>query len=183
MKFIVSIFIIFYTYAVVRYHFGKNLDSTYFLFVFNKAIAWTASVSLGFSLFKQINNLPSRKMFGLSAFFLASLHVSLSIYLTLKNYNSSLYMNGNITIDGVTVFFSGCCSFVFMFLAFLASKWPNNFPVKWIRFGKIAFLVNFSHPIFIGIDKWLELSKWPIYLPPITLLVTLINSILFAYYW
>ena len=47
MRIILTLFFVFYGYAVVRYHFGKQLDISYFLFVFNKAVAWSAaSVSL-----------------------------------------------------------------------------------------------------------------------------------------
>ena len=183
MRIILTLFFVFYGYAVVRYHFGKQLDISYFLFVFNKAVAWSAAAFLGLSLMNLSKKLPSRKLFGLSAFGCGLIHIALSIYLGLQGNFPELYVQDSLSEKGVLVLVSGLLSIVIMLFPFLTSIWPNKFPQKWFHYGKWALLINLFHPLIIGVSNWWTPLKWPYFLPPITLLIVLMNGILFSIYW
>lgn len=183
MRLILTLFFVFYGYAVVRYHFGKQLDISYFLFVFNKAVAWSAAAFLGLSLMHFSKKLPSRKLFGLSAFGCGLIHIVLSFYLGLHSTFAELYIEGGLSKKGALVLISGLTSITIMLFPFLTSIWPNKFPQKWFHYGKWALLINLFHPLIVGFSNWWTPLKWPYYLPPITLLIVLMNGILFTIYW
>jgi len=183
MRIIFILFILFYAYAVVRYHLGKQLNSDYFLFVFNKAIAWSAAAFLGLSLMNFSKKLPSRKLFGLSAFGFGIIHIALSLYLGLHSNFPELYIQNSLSEKGVLVLVSGLSSIAIMTFPFLTSIWPDKFPQKWFHYGKWALLINLFHPLIIGFSNWWTPLKWPYFLPPITLLIVLMNGILFSIYW
>lgn len=183
MRIILTLFFLFYAYAGVRYHFGKQLDISYFLFVFNKAVAWSAAAFLGLSLMHFSKKLPSRKLFGLSAFGFGLIHIALSLYLGLQGNFPELYVQDSLSEKGVLVLVSGLLSIAIMIFPFLTSIWPEKFPQKWFHYGKLALLVNLLHPLIIGVGNWWTPLKWPYFLPPITLLIVLMNGILFSIYW
>jgi hypothetical protein len=183
MRLILTLFFVFYGYAVVRYHFGKQLDISYLLFVFNKAVAWSAAAFLGMSLMNFSKKLPSRRLFGLSAFGFGAIHIALAFYLGLLGNFAELYVQDSLSEKGVLVLVSGLTSIAIMTFPFLTSIWPNKFPQKWFHYGKWALLVNLLHPLIIGVSNWWTPLKWPYYFPPITLLIVLMNGILFSIYW
>lgn len=183
MRIILILFFVFYGYAVVRYHLGKQLNADYFLFVFNKAIAWSAAAFLGMSLMKFSKKLPSRRLFGLSAFGFGIIHIALSLYLGLQGNFAELYVQYSLSEKGILVLISGLSSIAIMLFPFLTSIWPEKFPQKWFHLGKWALLVNLSHPLIIGFSNWWTPVKWPYYLPPITLLIVLMNGIILTIYW
>jgi hypothetical protein len=183
MKKILALFLVFYGYAVVRYHFGKQLDISYFLFVFNKAVAWSAAAFLGFSLLQLSEKFPSRKLLGFTAFGFGLTHITLALLLGIQTQYKELFLHGGLSEKGVLVLVSGLTSIAIMTFPFLSSIWPNKFPQKWFHYGKWALLVNLLHPLIIGVENWWPTYNWPFYLPPITLLIVLMNGILFSIYW
>jgi len=183
MKKILALFLVFYGYAVVRYHFGKQLDISYFLFVFNKAVAWSAAAFLGFSLLQLSEKFPSRKLLGFTAFGFGLTHITLALLLGIQTQYKELFLHGALSEKGVLVVVSGALSILLMIFPFLASILPSKFPKRWFHFGKWALLVNLLHPLIIGVSNWWPTHKWPFYLPPITLLIVLMNGILFSIYW
>jgi hypothetical protein len=183
MKKILTLFLVFYGYAVVRYHFGKQLDISNFLFVFNKAIAWSSAAFLGFSLLQMPKNYPSRKVFGLSAFGFGLTHIILTIILGIQTHYKELFIQGSLTEKGFLVVITGVLSITLMIFPFVATLFPSKFPKRWFHYGKWALLVNLLHPLIIGVGNWWTPLKWPYYLPPITLLIVLMNGVLFSIYW
>jgi hypothetical protein len=183
MKYFIAPFILFYLYAIVRYHLGKGLDNSYFLFVFNKAIAWTSSFYLGISILTLPNKFPAKKQYGLSAFALGIIHITVTLILTFSDYYPEFYNKNGITQMGVSILITGLLSISLMFLAFLASLFPGRFPKIWLHCGFFAFLINMFHPALIGFQNWFSPFKWPLYLPPITLLASLISVAIFYLRW
>ena len=60
--------------------------------------------------------------------------------------------------------------FSFPLVAALKS-YPNE---AWqFRLGKYGVLVSIFHPMIIGYSGWLKVVKWPLGMPPITLLAVL----------
>jgi hypothetical protein len=183
MKYLITSFFLFYGYAIVRYHFGKGLDQTFFFFVVNKAIAWSATFYLGMSVLLLPKKFPSKKQFGLSSFALGIIHIILTLYLAILNYYPDFYNKGQISVLGFSVLMSGLLSISLMTMAFLASLFSSKFPKVWLHYGFFAFLVNSCHPIIIGIQNWFSPLLWPMFLPPITLLASLLSGIIFYLRW
>jgi hypothetical protein len=142
MKYLITSFFLFYGYAIVRYHFGKGLDQTFFFFVVNKAIAWSATFYLGMSVLLLPKKFPSKKQFGLSSFALGLIHIILTLYLAILNYYPDFYNKGQISVLGFSVLMSGLLSISLMTMAFLASLFSSKFPKVWLHYGFFAFLVN-----------------------------------------
>jgi hypothetical protein len=183
MKYIIALFSVFYGYAFLRYHFGNQLDSSHILFVFNKAVAWSSAVYLGLSLLKLPSKFPSRRTFGLSSFYLSVVHVLLIFILAVNQQYPELYVNQTLTIKGVAVLISGVLTFIIMLPPFISTIIPNHLNSRFFHYGKIACIINLFHPLFLGYKNWLTPAVWPYFLPPITLLVVLMNVILiFTYY-
>jgi hypothetical protein len=183
MKYFISCFTLFYGYAVVRYHLGKGLDQTYFLFVLNKSFAWSASFYLGISILNLPRKWPTKQQFGLASFALGLIHIMLTLYLAYSNFYPELYKENHLSNLGVSILFSGILSIGLMLMAFLTSILPDRFPKKWLRCGYFAFIVNISHPFIIGFQNWVAPLKWPLYFPPITLLACLISGIILYFRW
>jgi hypothetical protein len=183
MKYILLLIITLYFYAAIRYHIGKELGHEYFIFVLNKAISWASATCLGFSIIKLNPPFPSKKTLGISAFILGLTHVILTLLLIFREFFPTYFSDKVISEEGYLVLFSGGLTITLMVFPLLASLFPSKYPKKLIKLGKFALLVNFSHPILIGIKNWWEPVYWPLLLPPITLLATLVYAFTLLVYW
>jgi hypothetical protein len=183
MKYILLLFIILYSYAAIRYHIGKELGIEYFTFIVNKAVAWTSATCLGFSLLKFNLPFPTKKTFGISSFILGLIHITLTLVLTFGGFFPAYYSDNRISGEGFLVIVSGVLTIILMIFPLLASLFPSRHPKPWIKLGKFALFVNILHPLIIGIKNWWVPGKWPLFLPPITLLATLIYAIILLIYW
>lgn len=183
MKYILTLFSIFYVYAILRYHIGKGLDSSFGLFVINKAIAWNSAFLLGLSLLKLPEKYPSRRFFGLSSFFLAIVHIVLIFILAMNNKYSELYYDEKLTLKGISILISGALTFLIMLPPFFSSVLSQHIDSKYFHLGKIACFINLFHPFLLGYKNWFSPNDWPYFLPPITLLVVLMNVALITLYY
>lgn len=183
MKYIFFLFIILYSYAAIRYHIGKELGVEYFIFVFNKALAWTSAMCLGLSIVKFIPPFPTKKTFGISSIILGLFHIALALLLTFDGFFPAYFRGGVISGEGFLVLFSGVLTILLMIFPLLTSLFPANYPKKWIKLGKFALFVNILHPLIIGIKNWWTPGNWPLFFPPITLLAVLIYALILLIYW
>ncbi len=183
MKYLILLFIILYSYAAVRYHIGKELGVEYLTFVVNKAIAWAAATCLGLSLLKFSLPLPTKKTFGISSFILGLIHITLTIILAFCGFFPDYFNDNTISKEGFRILISGGLTILLMVFPLLASLNPPKFPRTWIKLGKFALFINVLHPAIIGIKNWWSIGNWPLLLPPITLLATLIYSLILLVYW
>ncbi|NBR13992.1 MAG: hypothetical protein EBQ94_05545 [Flavobacteriales bacterium] len=187
-KLFVFLFITYYAYAIVRYHIGKDLLGVKeFFFVLNKAIAWTAGTFLLLSL------LPSyflekytikRRAIGTFGYTIALIHILSSILLLDPILYAKFYSNDVLSVNGWTFIVIGALSaflFTLPLIASLRKLAPDN---VLYRFGRYGVLLNLLHVGAIGINSWMDLSKWPFYLPPITLIFVLEGIAVIVYrYW
>jgi hypothetical protein len=164
-------------YAFVRYHIGKGIAMDEFIFIFNKAVAWSALIFAALSILpeKKLNRLfIKRKTLGLSAYFFAIFHIFLNLflinqsrfpkfYIGLNNYNPMFYL----------VLLTGLLSILVFTVVALVSlsiiKVENK--NKFLKLGFYGVLINSLHPLFLGFQNWFKPLTWPFYMPPITLLV------------
>lgn len=183
MKYILLLFIILYSYAAIRYHIGKELGIEYFTFILNKSLAWTSATCLGLSIVKLNPPLPTQKTFGISSFILGLTHITLTILLTFGGFFPAYYSDYRISGEGFLVIISGGLTILLMIFPLLASSFPGRHPKIWIKLGKFALFVNILHPLIIGIKNWWMPGIWPLFLPPITLLATLLYAIVLLVSW
>jgi hypothetical protein len=172
--FILSIFLITYGYAFVRYHLGKELlELIHIPFVLNKAIAWTAGTYLVLSLIPDLYlrtfNVVRREL-GMLGYLLAVIHICSGILLLRPNLYPKFYTDEVLNNSGWIYISFGVCALIAFSLPLYASlkkATPSDFR---FRFGKLGIVMVLFHVIAIDLPGWLEPLKWPLFLPPITLL-------------
>lgn len=175
------LFIPLYCYAFIRYHIGKNVAFEEWLFILNKAIAWTAIASIGLSVLKakSLGSIHSdRRTTGMSGFSLAIVHGILVLFLFDKFHFEKLYSGDHLNFQGWIAISIGITSILILSFPFFAAirKYPNSNHI--FRLGKLGFILSLSHPLVIGISGWFNPETWPFYMPPITLLASLIGVLL-----
>jgi hypothetical protein len=114
MKFLLVLFLFLYSYAAIRYHIGKELGPTAFLYVFNKALAWWCASVLLMSLLpldklKQFG--LSKKATGLFGYAVALVHILVTFYLLSPVYYPKFFTLGELNIHGWTSISIGLLSF------------------------------------------------------------------------
>lgn len=173
-KLVLILFLIFYSYAALRYHVGKEMHGwKAFFVVLNKAIAWLAGSLLTLSLLKQTfwdrYNLK-RRILGTTGYWFALVHILVSIVLLDPKFYPKFYSLGGIGSMGWTYIAMGVLSILFFSVPLYASL--KNVPQssKLYHFGRYGILMNLVHVFLIGFSGWLDFKAWPIYLPPITLI-------------
>jgi hypothetical protein len=153
---VLALFCVFYTYAHLRYHIGKSIPLSEWLFIVNKSIAWTGGILLGLSLlkYKQKN---TRNSLGSIGYLFASIHLLLDVILMSPEHYPSFYSFGQLNTHA--------------WIAFLGSISKNH---KYLlRSGRIGILFSLLHVTMIGKKGWFTTHSWPFYMPPITLIFVL----------
>ncbi len=163
---------VFYGYAVVRYHFGKNVDWKEWPFVLNKAMAWLGFTLLALSILrdswiKKLN--VDRKQLGLAGFLFALIHVAATPVIFGRELYPKFYDGAGISLNGWMSISAGVASALIFSLPLIASL--KGLPRShWIfGSGKPGLLVLIFHPLLIGIAGWFSPAEWPYHMPPITL--------------
>lgn len=185
MKFLLALFLLLYSYAAVRYHLGKELGLSAFLYVFNKALAWwSASVLL-------LSILPNDKLkrMGLTkratgsyGYTVAMVHILVAFYLLSPKYYPQFFDGEELNFHGWASISIGFLSLLFFSFPLIAT-WKNYSARHFFKLGRFGVLLNILHVFSIGVYNWFPASAWPFYLPPITLIfVTLALSLLFYRY-
>jgi hypothetical protein len=172
IPFVVTLFVLFYAYAIVRYHVGKDLWQPFdFVFVLNKAIAWLTGTVLLFALLstdflKKFNF--SKKKIGNVGFTGAIVHVTLNIALLCPRYYPKFYTDGYLNAYAWTVIALGALTFIIYAIPLVNVIFKLR-TVR-IRWSLIACIFNLLHVTFLGAQNWIKPSTWPFAFPPITLL-------------
>jgi hypothetical protein len=184
LKKIALLFLLFYSYAVLRYHVGKGLGQEEILFVVNKAFAWTAGTCFALTLLPKKwfpSTLSYRKQFGLLGYGFSLLHITANIIL-INATNYPLLFEGNyLNSHGWQLIILGILTISCFSLPLIATikKLPAGSVLY--KFGKIGVLTSIIHVSIIGINGWFTPLEWPYYLPPITLLFVITASSIVIY--
>ncbi len=171
---LLSIFLLLYAYAAIRYHIGKEqLDFIYFPFVFNKALAWTAGTFFVMSVVPNAilqRASLSRREVGVWGYRLATIHIIGSILLLEPTLYPKFYSGGELNLDAWRNIAFGACSIIIFSFPMRASI--QNAPSEdWkYRLGRWGIAFNLAHVASIGFSGWLKVETWPLFMPPITLL-------------
>lgn len=189
--FTLTIFIFYFIYAIVRYNVFKGVPySEIPMYILNKAVSWTAlsliSLSYLLSTLNKLNvkisveTLAERKFFGVGGFFLAAIHVLISIIYLNPTFYSKFYSENGVlnTLTQLSLLF-GIVTFVLLSIPLFNTLAPQHekYSKKWRQFQNIGYLALFTvllHLGFMGFAGWFDASHWPGKMPPITLLSAII---------
>ena len=188
----VSILVLTFTYAVVRYNIIKGTPWTDLpLFVSNKAISLSAvmCIALSYMLGSLARFWPNifagtlqlRKSLGLTGFGLASLHTVMSLLLFTPAYYPAFFAeSGKLSLVGnLSMLFGVLAFFVFTFVA-IASAPGVEATLKrdqWLtlqRIGYLGLILVLAHVGYMGFSGWLKPEGWPGGLLPISLITVII---------
>jgi hypothetical protein len=173
------LFLLFYSYAVLRYHVGKGLGQEEILFVLNKAFAWTAGTCFAFTLLPKKwfpNTVIYRKQFGLLGYGFSLLHITANIIL-INATNYPLLFNANkLNFHGWQIIILGILTILCFTMPLIATIQKQPAGNVLYKFGKIGVFASIIHVSIIGIHGWFFPLDWPYYLPPITLLFVITAS-------
>lgn len=186
-----------FLYAIVRYNFAQDVGFDRILFfVINKAIAYSAlfaiCVAVIMSNLKAINIhldeniIRKKKDFGLIGFYLAIVHVIVSLrHLNQINYPKLFDESGNFSFYGTSALIAGIIAFIFLSTLKIVSidevkiKLTPNFTNKTMKLVYVVLFFVLVHNFFIGSKSWLHIEKWAWYMPPITLMSAISIVIVF----
>lgn len=175
--------VVFYCYTFIRYHIGNNVPFSEWLFILNKTLAWFSFTVIGLSIFPKnwfkSKNL-TRKNVGIIGFIFANLHILLNLFLISFERYPLLYKDKiSFSNLGITIISLGVFSFICFLLTFFASI--KKLPKYYLKLGFIGFVAILFHPLLLGFQKWFHIQKWPLYMPPITLLAVLTGLFFLIY--
>lgn len=190
------IFALFFLYAIARYVVFRGLPPTQIPFyLMNKAIAVTTVAMLGISLgLGPLNKLLSgkyesivgaKKYFGLVGFGLAALHTIMSLALLKPSYFGKFFEGDKLNFIGETsLLFGTLALFFFSVLAIVSiPSVSERFDKKaWDNINKIGLLgfgLVMLHVFAMGYTGWLDTSRWPGKMLPISLIAFLMILIVF----
>lgn len=186
-KIALFLFVFTYTYALIRYHLGKDVPAIEWVYVLNKAVSWTGFCLVGLSILPKFwftRNKLNRTQAGEIGYALCFLHLLFNLILMNPERYPFLYLENNEwSWQGIVTLILGSLSLACFTIALIGSlnlrKWGEKVQKKYLRFGKIGFFISMLHPLVMSADRWFT-SDWPYYMPPITLLAVLIGVLLFC---
>jgi DMSO/TMAO reductase YedYZ heme-binding membrane subunit len=181
-------------YAIVRYHFVKDVPWAHFpLFILNKATSLAAVVFVACSylvgrVFKWHNHdkvmrLVVVKFCGLMGFALAGIHAFMSFFLLTPAYfakyfndDGTLNLKGEIGMAVGIVALWALVSPAIATLPMMASALGGKRWKRAQRLGYLALLLVVVHLVALGLKGWMAPAKWS-YLPPVSLLAVIAAAV------
>lgn len=159
---------------MLRYHVSGKIAWEEWYFVLNKSFAWTAFTLIGLTVLKPttLDKLKlKRRELGLSGYFIAVIHLGSILFLFNEEHFPIFYTENSINLHGIISLSAGAISLLLFTFPLLASL--NNLPNSshFYKFGKYGVAISILHPALIGFQGWFKPLDWPLYMPPITLLV------------
>jgi hypothetical protein len=190
-KWLVGVLLFFTFYATMRYIVFKGVDVVHFpVYIVNKivSVAGIFFIAMSYVIGKvgwlKFQSNEQREQFiryvGLSGFSLCALHVFLSLILITPGYFPKFYTGSMMNLKGEMTMLMGVLSLYcfsipaittlpFMQEAVGIKKWQ-----KGQSMGYYGLLTSLLHTTIMGASGWLVVSKWPGYMPPISLISTII---------
>jgi DMSO/TMAO reductase YedYZ heme-binding membrane subunit len=178
-------------YAIVRYHVAEGVEWSHFpLFILNKAVSlaavfFVASSYLVGRVLKWHNHDPRIRLIvvkfcGLMGLSFAAIHAFMSLALWSASYYPAYFLEGGrlnlwgelaITLGAVGLWalaIPGITTLPTMAKSLGGFRWKRS-----QRAGYVALTLVAAHLAALGFRGWLDPSRWPAGLPPISLLAFL----------
>ncbi len=174
LVFVILVFLLSFLYAWLRYVVFGPYTSDDLLFILNKASAFTVVLNT-FLAYSPIRlSQLKRKIIGISSFYIALVHVILSLVLLPTGYYKNFhYDTGKLTTTfGLAVFF-GILALLALIAIFLYFKTRPRKEVNYRIFYQLTvafYLFLALHILLIGYQNWFNVQGWYGGFPPITLI-------------
>lgn len=168
-----------FVYAVLRYHVFKGVVWVHFpLYVTNKAIS-LAAISISCLACLNLTSGKNKPFFvmGLSGYFLACLHVLISLVILNPSYYAKFFQEDKLNLNGELNLLFGIIGFVaysLLALSYLVNLNNGRNKTAKTQLSISALILVAGHTFVMGFTGWLKFQLWPGYLPPISLLSFLI---------
>ncbi len=181
----------FIVYATIRYIVFKGVDPIHYpIYILNKvastaglfflAISYVWTKTAWFKLDNKTLDASFMQFTGLLGFSLSAMHVFMSLIILNPSYypkfshGDMMNFNGELSmLMGVLCIFfftiPAITTIPFMQEAVGIKKWQKR-----QRMGYFGLLTALLHVGIMGFSNWLKVETWPGYLPPLTLLATII---------
>lgn len=191
IKWAIGVLLFFIMYATLRYMVFKGVDWFHFpVYIMNKifSIAGLFLIALSYMLTKvnwiKFDSESSKVQFirfaGLAGFSLCAIHVFLSLVILSPSYFPKFYHGDMMNFKGEFSMLMGVISLYcftipaitslpFMKKAVGMKKWKRG-----QKMGYYGLLISLFHVTAMGFGSWIDVANWPGYLPPISLLATII---------
>lgn len=191
IKWLCGILTFFSIYAILRYIVFKGVDLANFpSYIVNKilsisglfflAISYASGKLKALTLKDQSQQIQFVKFSGLAGFSLSAMHVFISLILISPAYYPKFYSGEMMNMTGELTMIMGVFSLYcfsipaittipYMQEAVGIRKWQQG-----QRMGYLGLITALLHVVFMGFTGWVEVEKWPGYMPPISLLGALI---------
>lgn len=176
-------------YATIRYTVFKGVEIAHFpLYITNKIISWSGLIFIAISYIagrrnKKDGHSDFAKRAGLIGFMLIVGHIIISVVILNPAYYPGFYsgeqMNFSAELSmlaGVIALFAFAIPAINSVSVIRLSLHPETWQSRQ-KVGYAGLLLAAIHTVFMGYSGWLNVSGWPGYLPPITLLSTIIALI------
>ncbi len=189
-----GVLLFFLIYATLRYNVFKGVYAIHFpLYIVNKVVSVSGILFLALSYaFGKISWLKIKdkqkkvqfvKFTGLVGFSLIAMHVFMSLSILSPSYYAKFYDQGMMNFTGemsmvMGVFSLYCFSIPaittipFMQEAVGIKRWQ-----KGQKMGYLGLLTSLLHTGFMGFSGWFDIDNWPGYMPPLSLIATILAFI------
>ena len=181
----------FIMYATMRYIVFKGVDPIHYpIYILNKvtstaglffiAISYAWTKTSWFKLRHTTQDASFIQFNGLLGFSLSAMHVFMSLIILNPTYYPKFYDGEMMNFNGELSMLMGVlCIFFFTIPAITTIPFMQEAVgiKKWQkrqRMGYYGLLTALLHVVIMGFSGWLKVETWPGYLPPLTLLATII---------
>lgn len=193
-KWLTLVLLFFTVYATMRYIVFKGVDPVHFpLYIVNKIFSISGLFFLALSYaFDKIKRLTIHgktkpqvfiKYTGLAGFSLSAMHVFISLAILSPDYYAKFYHENMMNFKGELSMLMGVLSLYFFTIPAIATipfmqkivgikKWQQH-----QRMGYLGLWTALFHTAIMGYASWIDVSTWPGYLPPITLIAVIISAV------
>jgi len=194
IKWLILVLLFFLVYATMRYIVFKGVDPNHFpLYIMNKVFSISGlfflaiSYAFGKVRWMRFSEDAKQNQFikftGLAGFSLSALHVFNSLIILSPEYFPKFYDENMMNLNGELTMLMGVFSLYcftipaittipFMQEAVGIKKWQQG-----QRMGYLGLVAALLHTTIMGFSGWIDVSSWPGYMPPITLLSAIIAII------
>lgn len=193
-KWLSSVLSFFFLYATMRYVVFKGVDPVHLpIYIVNKVFSVSGifflATSYAFGKIRWLNfNNESKqiqfiKYTGLVGFSLIAMHVFMSLLIITPEYFPKFFDGNMMNFKGEMTMLMGVLSLYFFTIPAITTipfmqeavgikKWQQG-----QQMGYYGLLTSLVHTTIMGYSGWLDIEKWPGYLPPISLIGTIIAFI------
>lgn len=194
IKWISIVLSFFMVYATLRYIVFKGVDPIHFpLYIVNKVISISGLFFLAVSYvtgkvkWMRFEDASRQNRFikfsGITGFSLSAIHIFISLIILGPAYFPKLYAGEMMNLKGELSMLMGVFT-LYCFSIPAITTLPvmqETFGIKrWQQGQRIGYLGLFAallHVTIMGFSGWIDVSSWPGYLPPITMISAIIAII------